>query len=180
MRYPHIPAGPAIGIYFMALLVAAALVTSIFFAFKGMTINRDIYYVTAYTIFSVVAILLSFVSSVLSAKGLDTPMQHTIWSIHMNIATDGITVCGAVSSVVMSWVRGKCGKVCWGWWGISIPTLVVAIVGFVSSVSSLSEDTVECGSEVRSHQINLHWQESLVYIQSGGRPMTLGNSMPKL
>jgi ABC-type uncharacterized transport system permease subunit len=68
----------------------------------------------------------------------------------MNIATDGITICGAVVGAAMSWVRGRCSSVCWGWWGISIPTLVVAIVGFVSSVSSLAEDTTQ-GFPVIAH-----------------------------
>jgi hypothetical protein len=69
----------------------------------------------------------------------------------MNIATDIITVFGTVTSVVMSWVRGKCSKVCLGWWGISIPAFVIAIVGLVSSISSLSEDTT------KGFAIIAHW-----------------------
>jgi hypothetical protein len=110
------------------------LVTYTFLAFKEKKINRDNTHVTGYITFSVVAILLSLV---LSAKGLDTPMQHIFWSVRLTIP-DGPNH-GLWSSFQCCDVVGteKCGKVCWGWWGISIPTLVVAIVGFVSSISSL-------------------------------------------
>ena len=104
-----------------------------FFALSESPINRDKYLVRTYRALVIVSILMSLISTILSAISWSNPVERNIAGAHVNIGTDITTLI----PFLVSFYLIICKTSSTGTWILTIAAAILGLVGFLSSLGSI-------------------------------------------